>query len=760
MHSIVRSFTLGLMAACVIVTPGARAAGAGDQRLPTPDALAAFARLYGVVRYFHPSDAAGEVDWDRFAIHGAARVSDCRDAEELQQELTRLFAPMSRGVEIVRRETGFAARDRRLPDGGAAVAWRYLGPGQASTPGGNAVYRRWRSHRDSALDATDHVALEQWLEDPDLGGAEIRLTARIRTEATAEGAGAGLLLQGYKTPEQPGTRVDLQEHPLRDPRWQVASITATLEPGSTVVRIGLTVVGDARVGVDDVRLERHEADGRWTALPLVDGGFERGDGWGSEGGDPTLTTQRRDNDAPEGRYWQALEPSTGVLAPPFEPTLASQPDVEFDLGAGLKARVPLVLTDAEARIDDAQREGLDALARALPPARAVDSSADAATRAADLIVAWNIYRHFYPYWAEVGGDWDATLPGWFAAETTHESALVHQVHLEHLVAAVRDGHGEVVVAADKAPMRHLPLRVRWIDEQLIVTASQAPKQARVGDRIIAVDGVPAAMLYAERLARRSGSTARIDRRAAETWMRSTTKQDATLQLEHADGRRSTATLPYALPKAINEQDRPAIGELAPGVAYLDLRRASAAEMEQQMATLAAARAVIVDLRGYPTDAGAALLPHLVDRAEHTRWMHVPLYLQPFGGIAGWSHFGWDVAPVPPHIGGRVIFLTDAMAISYAESVMGYIADLHLGTIVGSPTAGTNGNIVDIVTPGGYKITLTGMRVTGHDGVAQLHLVGVPPDVEVVPTIAGIRAGRDEVLERALELLAAGTEPKS
>jgi C-terminal processing protease CtpA/Prc len=47
-----------------------------------------------------------------------------------------------------------------------------------------------------------------------------------------------------------------------------------------------------------------------------------------------------------------------------------------------------------------------------------------------------------------------------------------------------------------------------------------------------------------------------------------------------------------------------------------------------------------------------------------------------------------------------------------------------------------------------------MRVTRHDG-SPFHLAGVRPTVPVEPTVAGIRAGRDEVLERALEIAAAG-----
>jgi hypothetical protein len=69
-----------------------------------------------------------------------------------------------------------------------------------------------------------------------------------------------------------------------------------------------------------------------------------------------------------------------------------------------------------------------------------------------------------------------------------------------------------------------------------------------------------------------------------------------------------------------------------------------------------------------------------------------------------------------------------------------------------PTAGTNGNSVSFATPGGFAVTFTGMRVTGHDGRAQLHLVGVAPDIRLEPTLAGIRAGHDELLERALAQL--------
>ena len=168
--------------------------------------------------------------------------------------------------------------------------------------------------------------------------------------------------------------------------------------------------------------------------------------------------------------------------------------------------------------------------------------------------------------------------------------------------------------------------------------------------------------------------------------------------------------------------------------------------------LAQATGVVFDVRGYPTDAGAQILPYLIETSEADRWMHVNKIVGPFGQSAGWQSMGWNLRPKSPRVAGKIVFLTDGRAISYAESVMGYVADRKLATIVGGTTAGANGNVVTFTVPGAFRIAFTGMRVTGHDGQAPHHLVGIKPDVPIAPTIAGLRAERDEVMDRAVSLI--------
>jgi hypothetical protein len=170
--------------------------------------------------------------------------------------------------------------------------------------------------------------------------------------------------------------------------------------------------------------------------------------------------------------------------------------------------------------------------------------------------------------------------------------------------------------------------------------------------------------------------------------------------------------------------------------------------------LASATAVLFDMRGYPAEGAFQMLRYLIDAPEADRWMHVAKVVGPFGQLGGWEDSGWNLQPAAPHFAGKIVFMTDGRAISAAESVMGYVADRKLGTIIGGRTAGTNGDVCRIRLPGAFILAFTGRRVTRHDGRTPFHLVGTPPDIPVEPTLSGIRAGRDEVLERAIAFVQA------
>jgi C-terminal processing protease CtpA/Prc len=119
------------------------------------------------------------------------------------------------------------------------------------------------------------------------------------------------------------------------------------------------------------------------------------------------------------------------------------------------------------------------------------------------------------------------------------------------------------------------------------------------------------------------------------------------------------------------------------------------------------------------------------------------------GFKEWE--GWGLKPKAPHINVRVVFLTDGRAISYAESLLGIVKHYKLATIVGHATAGTNGTHNSFTLPGDYNISFTGMKAIKLDG-GQHHGIGVIPDICVEKTIKAVIEGRDEFLEKAIEIL--------
>jgi len=184
--------------------------------------------------------------------------------------------------------------------------------------------------------------------------------------------------------------------------------------------------------------------------------------------------------------------------------------------------------------------------------------------------------------------------------------------------------------------------------------------------------------------------------------------------------------------------------------YVDIGRATDDDFAEALPALSAAEALIFDLRGYPA-ASPVAISHLIDEPVTCAQWHIPVFTRPDQEDVTFMFSNWPVEPQASRFTGRAAFLTDGRAISYAETYLGIIEHYGLAEIVGEPTAGTNGNVNPVLLPGGYRVTWTGMKVLKHDG-SQHHGIGIRPTVPVSRTIRGVAEGRDEVLERAIEVV--------
>ena len=73
------------------------------------------------------------------------------------------------------------------------------------------------------------------------------------------------------------------------------------------------------------------------------------------------------------------------------------------------------------------------------------------------------------------------------------------------------------------------------------------------------------------------------------------------------------------------------------------------------------------------------------------------------------------------------------------------------TVVGSDSIGSDGDVAFIPLPGMVKTTISGLGIYNIDG-SQTQRVGIKPNIYVKPTIQSIKEGKDEVLQKAIDVI--------
>jgi len=304
----------------------------------------------------------------------------------------------------------------------------------------------------------------------------------------------------------------------------------------------------------------------------------------------------------------------------------------------------------------------------------------------------------------------------------------------------------------------IPIFVKVIGNDLVVIDPIDVAGLHKGDVIVSIDGEPIADREARLRPYITASTpaARADR-VATVALRGKPKESATIEVRDASGTRSV-TAAYGAPPPRPESKEPAYKMLDGNIGYADLVRLEVVDVDKMFDAFANTKALVLDMRGYPRGTAWAIAPHINTR--HAKIGAIFRRRQITGAetseesAAGF--FFEQPLPVAdkPLYRGKVVVLIDDRAISQSEHSCLFFEAANGATFIGSTTAGANGDVTNFPLPGGLTVVFTGHDVLHADG-RQLQRVGIKPDVAVEPTLAGIRAGRDEVLERAVAFINSG-----
>lgn len=595
-----------------------------------------FARLYGYVRFFHPSEQAAKINWNHFAVYGSKQVEKAKNREELKQILEELFLPIAPSLVIyhTREKKTFSLSSITPQDttGMKVITWQHRGVKLSDSPN---VYNSIRVNRKHKI---------------------------------LEGYGFGNIIQNY-----------------------TAAPSQTAAKGNKSMMIeSKTVKGPARLFEQRPMIGEHINKELGMGLSCI---------------------------IPLALYGTPEHTYPTPPAPTFENLVNA-----INLDTGTK----------EFRTNDRY------------------------VRLADVVITWNVLQHFYPYFDVVKTNWGKVLTKTLQKAQFPQNEKDFLLTLREMLVPLQDCQANVYHPVVKN-LAGFAFKVDWLENRVVITVSR-DKQFQRGDIILSIDGVSAekALLIAEKYI--SGSP---------QWKRNQSLALFGFGDENTSARfkikRNEKTIEIIAVRnfkaQVKEFIRQPIQELKDNIYYVNLDQVKQKEFAAMIDKLANATGVIFDARGYVAFEKQNILGHLVDRPIQTPIWHFPEVIYPDREKIHYKdHFG-KLSPKSPKIKGKAVFLVHGYTVCASETFIGMVEHYQLGEIVGQPTAGTNGNINAFRLPGGYTVFWTGLRVLKHDH-SQHHLIGIAPTVPVKRTFQGVKQGKDEFLEKAIEVILSGPGPRA
>lgn len=378
-----------------------------------------------------------------------------------------------------------------------------------------------------------------------------------------------------------------------------------------------------------------------------------------------------------------------------------------------------------------------------------------------LFRLWNVIEYYAPNRSLTLHPWEEVLTSYIPRMGVETDPVRFSRLYFRLIRELNDGHAYAPIEM-LFGQRMLPVWPLQAEGRLFVGHSD-DRALKRGDEVLAIDGEPISERL-ELLREYASRSNEASLRQALRYYGLCTRRDTAEVVRRRAGACDTlrvATVPYGSVSPLYDPAQlvqPPFRLLADSVGYIYAGTFTREHLAQVVQTLPRTRALIIDLRTYPLKVDGALIA-LIGQSLRTESVVVRQALYQTLALPGlfyrqeqwlFEDFGEVAARCTEPYKGRVILLVDEITQSNPEFQAMALQSCPQTLTIGSPTSGADGDIVSLPLPGGLMTYFSGIGIFYPDGTPT-QTVGVRLDIEVLPTAEGLQAGRDEVLERALEL---------
>lgn len=377
---------------------------------------------------------------------------------------------------------------------------------------------------------------------------------------------------------------------------------------------------------------------------------------------------------------------------------------------------------------------------------------------------WNMINYFFPYKHLMDEDWNKKLSEYIPLFINAKDELEYEFATIQLIGEIQDTHANLWGGADKIEewkgINFPPFHVRFMEKQLVVTDYYGEELAngaglKIGDVITEINGVPVQEIVKEKSKYYPASNVPTKLRDISADLLRSNSDVIEIKFISDNSIAQTKLLQLYSEDKLNiyrwnrNNENKSYKKLEKNIGYVTLETIKEEDISKIKNEFKDTKGIIIDIRNYPSNfVPFSLGSYFV--SSSTQFVKFTS-----GNIDNPGEFNFTKNLEIPNIGntynGKLVVLVNELTQSQAEYTSMAFRAGNNTTIIGSTTAGADGNVSVILLPGGLRTMISGIGVNYPNG-EETQRIGIVPDIEVKPTIDGIKKGKDELLEKAIELI--------
>jgi len=377
---------------------------------------------------------------------------------------------------------------------------------------------------------------------------------------------------------------------------------------------------------------------------------------------------------------------------------------------------------------------------------------------------WNMIQYFYPYKYVTDKNWNTVMKEYIPEFVLAKTQLEYELTTLKLLGETGDTHAYLWEGREKIDSLrgywYEPVLLQFLENKLVVTKYfnpdlQATTGLKVGDVITHINGkaVQSIVDSVKEYYPASNETVRM-RDIAGDMLRSTNQTIKIDYISSNQAKQTDLTLNYGgsmYQYVFYEKDSTKCYKfISKDIGYITLKSIENEDIPVIKKEFKNTKGIIIDTRNYPSIYIAFSLGSWFVSSN------TPFVKTTVGNPDNPGEFSFkptinEISKPEETYQGKLVVLVNEYSQSLSELTAKAFHAGNNTTIIGSQTAGADGYVSDIFLPCGLKTWISGVGIYYPDG-KETQRIGIIPDIVVKPTIKGIQEGRDELLEKAIEII--------